>query len=250
MVLTIDIGNTDTVLGIFSSSGSVDKTLRFPTVRTASAAELTQAIAALVGEKFVYIVASSVVPELVARWQEVLQENFKKAANIYFVNETSPWGFQIGVKEPARVGQDRLCNMEAALRYGRDAIVVDAGTATKFDVLKGGVFLGGAIAPGLLTSFRSLIGNTAQLKDVQFDGAIPAVGKNTEEALRSGAVQYFVAAVDGMLAKILGEERLVANAPVIVTGGLSVHLRARLKHDVHFSTNHTLEGLYAISQKL
>jgi type III pantothenate kinase len=138
---------------------------------------------------------------------------------------------------------------------------VDAGTATKFDVVeedfenKGKLrYVGGIIAAGVGISFEALINNTSKLRMVSLiDKAgreIPIVGPNTEWALRSGAVHGFITMVDGLVAKILGSRGLPTTTPVIATGGFSPLLRGHSERCTHFNVNHTLEGYYAIAKKI
>jgi len=249
LVLTVDIGNTDTVLAYFSSMGDCDSTLRFSTVKGQNGASLTKELTPFFGKVFSAAIIASVVPELNNLWKEVLTESLR-ISSVSFVGVDIPWGFRIGVEERERIGHDRLCNMEAALRYGNTAVVVDAGTATKFDFLEEEIFQGGAIAPGLGISCNALAERSTQLFKISFDGVIPLVGKNTKEALRSGAVNVFAASVDGMIEKIFAEKKLGKSTPVIATGGYAVFLQNRTKNITHFSPNHTLEGLYAISKKI
>ncbi len=253
MVLAIDIGNTDAVLGLFSPAGLCESLYRFPTRRGVNGASLAKEVLAapaiFLEKKISLAVLSSVVPETNSLWREVLGEVFK-TTEIFFISHLSPWSFRIGIDAPEKVGHDRLCNMEAALRYGESVLVVDAGTATKFDLLENGIFRGGAIAPGLGISFAALVGGTSQLASISLEGEGPVVGRNTEEALRSGAVHAFAAQVDGMIEKIIHERVLAKNTPVIATGGFSRYLQGRSTAITYFSPNHTLEGLNAISQKI
>ena len=138
------------------------------------------------------------------------------------VDHTLALPFAIGVAEPAAVGADRWCNVAAAVARGwRDALVVDAGTATTFDLLVGGCFVGGLIAPGMAFAARRLGEEAARLVPVPFAACPLVAGATTAAAMQAGA---FHVGVRGVLGVIEGLLARYGARPVVVTGGLAAHL--------------------------
>jgi len=174
-------------------------------------------------------------------------------ASAVFFDSRAPWSFRMDVEVPERVGMDRLANMEAAFAMGKTALVIDAGTATKIDLLEcsGGesYFRGGLIAPGVGIGRRALVESAAQLPNVDLAGDISLIGRNTEEAIRSGIMNGFIGMVDGLIARFFQERDLPNYIPVIATGGYSAFLKGRVSKITHFEPNLTLRGIYAIGQK-
>lgn len=265
MILVVDIGNTNTVCGVFSENDLLVQSFRLQTSRKATRDEIYVLLCqclTLGGTKLdsiEKIILGSVVPELDQEWKRV-SERFINAQKILFADHSAPWSFKIDLPDPKGVGADRLANAEAATRYGA-CVVVDAGTATKFDVLEHDpekknslIYVGGVIAAGVGISFEALINNTSRLRMVSLidkqGREIPVVGHNTEWALRSGAVHGFITMVDGMIAKIMSERKLPPSTPVLATGGFSPLLRGHSLRCTHFNQNHTLEGYYAIAKKI
>jgi len=162
------------------------------------------------GEPLVF--GASVVPEI----STLLQATFP---NCVLIDHTLDFPFGLKVEEPDTVGADRFCNVAAAVRKGyRDALVVDLGTATTFDLLLAGDFTGGLIAPGMAFAARKLGEEAARLIPVPFESCPLEVGKNTEAAMRVGA--YHVA-VRGVLATAAALLDQYGERPVTLTGGLA-----------------------------
>ncbi len=240
MIAAIDIGNTRTKVGFFSA-GKLVRNLAIATGEDFSALGWEPLEGAVIG---------SVVPALSARWQDFL---LPRARHVHLASAASPWGFRSEVEEPSRVGVDRLANIEAALGFPGAAIVVDAGTATKFDLLEGVEirhFAGGAIAPGVEVSYRALLAGTAQLGAVDLAKHSPVIGYNTETAIRSGVVHGFAAQVDGMIVKIFEERELPPTTVVVATGGAAGYLKGRARLITHYRPHLTLEGLHALAEKV
>ena len=143
------------------------------------------------------------------------------------VDHTRPWPFDIQVDDPAAVGADRYANLGAAVAMGwSSALIVDVGTATTFDVLENGVFVGGLIAPGPALAARCLGDQAARLDPVSF-GSVPlAPGRSTAEAMAAGA---FHVGVRGILGTIRAMQNSHPERPVVLTGGLAEALRS---HDL------------------
>ncbi|MFO7655188.1 MAG: type III pantothenate kinase [Candidatus Krumholzibacteriia bacterium] len=157
----------------------------------------------------------SVVPSLDAPFTAALSRLLR-------IDHTLPWPFPLAVQEPSTVGADRLCNAAAAVAGGlADAIVVDAGTATTFDVVQGGAFVGGLIAPGMALAASALTARAARLEPQPF-GPVPLQpARDTATAIRAGCYHVGRQGVLGTLAEL---RRSLGSPPVIFTGGLAAHV--------------------------
>jgi type III pantothenate kinase len=249
MILGIDIGNTTTEIGSFSKDGKLDSWKKVSTSDN-SHERLVRELSGFKSTKN-KVFAASVVPTRNSYWNEVSQEFFH--SDVEFLNAKSPWSFRIDVELPERVGIDRLANLEAALSFGKSAIVIDAGTATKIDLVElangESLFRGGLIIPGVGISQEALTEKTAQLPTVELTGEAPLIGRNTEAAIRSGAVNGFAGMVDRVVERIFEERRLPSYTPVVATGGFHALLRGRVPKITHFEPHLTLEGIYAVARK-
>jgi type III pantothenate kinase len=245
MIAVVDIGNTRTKCALFNEAGAVAYEVAF-----ASGQGIPSEGQAFFEQKYSRAIIGSVVPALTALWEQFFTAKGKPS---HTANSASPWGFTIGVEVPEKVGIDRLANLEGSLTMPGSVLVVDAGTATKFDLLEGvarRTFPGGAIAPGLGISFEALLAQTAQLPRIELQKHSPVIGYNTETAIRSGVVHGFAAQVDGMVARIFEERGLSGNTSVIATGGNASFLSGRARFISHVKPHLTLEGLYALSRKV
>ncbi len=240
MILTVDIGNTFTKWASFAHGAMVAK-------GSASTQEgIPSAVRELAFEK---AVIGSVVPEMSNRWADALGGRGK----VHLASHKSPWGFRIDVENPETLGIDRLANMEGALRFPGAVLVVDAGTATKFDLLEGveqRSFPGGAIAPGLGISFEALLAETAQLPRIDLNKHSPVLGYNTETAIRSGVLHGFASQVDGMVMRFFEERKLPPSTTVVATGGNSIYLQGRARLVSRMQPQLTLEGLHGLAKKI
>ncbi|MGZ3661048.1 MAG: type III pantothenate kinase [Bdellovibrionota bacterium] len=245
MIGVVDIGNTRTKLALFRDDGVVaaEKNL-------ATGEPFTQAAASFFSSMLDRAVIGSVVPASTPQWADFL---LARANILHVAGHDSPWGFRVDVETPEKTGVDRLANLEGALNYSGAVLVVDAGTATKFDLLEGVTprsFPGGAIAPGLSVSFEAMVARAAQLREIELDKHSPVVGYNTETAVRSGVLHGFAALVDGMVAKIFEERGLRAPFTVVATGGNSHYLTGRARLVSHHRPRLTLEGLHELAKKI
>jgi type III pantothenate kinase len=243
VIAVVDIGNTRTKLALYGEDGSLKGE------RTVAKAE-DFSDPGIFESKVQKVVIGSVVPKLTALWQDYFSS---RAGIVHVASAQSPWGFSIGTEAPEKTGVDRLANLEAVLDIPGAVVIIDAGTATKFDLLEGvdkRSFPGGAIAPGLLISYEALMAQAAQLEKVELDKFSPVIGYNTETAIRSGVLHGFAALVDGMVMRIVQERRLPSLAAVIATGGNSRFLSGRAKLITQQRPRLTLEGLYALARKI
>jgi type III pantothenate kinase len=240
-LLAVDVGNTQTVLGLFADGRLTDHW------RLATDAERTgDELGALFGRFFeprslAGICLSSTVPALVreyehlaARWAD---------APILVVGPGTRTGIPIRYDDPREVGPDRIVNAVAAkARYGAPAIVVDFGTSTNFDVVSpAGEYVGGVLAPGIEISMDALFARAARLVKVDFVEPATVIGKTTESALRSGLVYGFSGQVDRIVEAIRGE--LGAEAPAVATGGLAELIAPHARTIERVDPFLTLEGL-------
>lgn len=246
MLLAVDVGNTQTLAGVFQDDELLHE-WRISTERGATADELAahhDQILRLRGgglDALSAMVVASVVP--------TLTEGYRKLAQKYLDHEpvvVGPGvrtGIRLAIDHPHELGADRLANAVAAYgRFGGPCIIVDFGTATTFDVVsEGGDYLGGAISPGVETSLAALTDRADRLITVDLTPPGRAIGKSTIDSMRSGAVYGTVALVDGMVRMI--KDELGQDAVVVATGGLAGLVdRFSEEIDVH-EPKLTLEGL-------
>lgn len=251
MLLAIDVGNTQTVAGVFHGEDLLHQ-WRLSTVRTATLDELAAAHDSMLHLRggslsaVADMVVSSVVPTLTAGYRDLATRYLDRPALV--IGPGVRTSMPIVIDNPHEVGADRIVNSVAAFRrYGGPCIVVDFGTATNFDcVSAAGEYLGGAIAPGIEVSVEALTSRAARLLKVEFVEPAFAIGKSTVAALQSGIIYGTVAMVDGLVARLKGE--LGRDAVVIATGGLSeLIVPLSIEIDEHDSTL-TLAGLQMIHE--
>ena len=241
MLLAVDVGNTQTVFGLFNDADLTEH-WRIATERNRSGDELWALYRSFVDlAKVDGICLSSTVPQLVRSYHE-FAERYTDAEML----ELGPGvktGIPVRYDDPREVGPDRIANAVAgADRYGAPCIVVDFGTSTNFDVVSAdGGYVGGVLAPGIEISMDALFERAARLRKVDFVQPDTVIGKTTVAALQSGVVYGFAGQVDGIVDRIRAE--LAADAPAVATGGLAdliaPHARTIGKVDPFL----TLEGL-------
>ena len=224
MLLVIDVGNTQTHIGMFRDEELVEH-WRFATSRTTTSDELAIRIAALLRlngltmDEVDGAMVASVVPQQDMEWAAVAQRYFH--GRMLMVEPGIKLGMPIRTDNPREVGADRLMNAVAAYeRCGGACVVVDFGTSINYDVVSSeGEYLGGAIAPGIQISMDALTQRAARLVKVEIEDPKGAIGRNTQAAIRSGLVYGFAGQVDGIVGRI--REELGVEATAIATGGLA-----------------------------
>jgi type III pantothenate kinase len=244
VLLAIDAGNTQTVLGLYDGAELLDQR-RVATEAQRTGDELGVLYRSLVDLEGVHgICLASSVPILVRAYEE-LAERFTRAT-ILVVGPGARTGIALRYDDPREVGADRIANAVAAReRYGAPCIVVDFGTSTNFDVVSAeGDFVGGVLAPGIEVSMEALFRRAARLLKVDFVEPPNAIGKTTAQALQSGLVYGFAGQVDGIVARIRHE--LGTDAPVIATGGLAELIAPHAAAISRVDPFLTLEGLRLI----
>ena len=218
MLLAIDAGNTQTVLGLFDGE-ELRAHYRVATEPRRTADELFVLIDGLLDLDDVDgICLSSTVPALVREFEQFAE---RVRARLVVLGPGVSTGIAIRYDDPREVGPDRIANAVAAKeRYGAPAIVVDFGTSTNFDVVSPeGEYVGGVLAPGIEISMDALFSRAARLFRVDFTAPPTVIGKTTQTALQSGLVYGFVGQVDEIVTRIRGE--LGVDARAIATGGLA-----------------------------
>jgi type III pantothenate kinase len=241
MLLAVDVGNTQTVLGLFDGERLAEHR-RLATERNRTSDELGALLGEMVDLGAVdAICLSSTVPALVREY-ELFAERWAEAP-ILVVGPGAKTGIPVRYDDPREVGPDRVVNAVAAKeRHGAPCIVVDFGTSTNFDVVSAeGEYVGGVLAPGIEISMDALFARAARLMRVDFTQPPTVIGKTTVHSLQSGLVYGFAGQVDRIVEEIRGE--LGVEAPAIATGGLAEivapHSRTIEMIDPHL----TLEGL-------
>jgi len=220
VLLAIDVGNTQTVFGLFDGEVLFDQ-FRVATDRTHTGDELAVLLRAFIDlSSLDGIVLSSTVPALVREYEEFTARWV--GVELLVLGPGVETGIAIRYDDPREVGPDRIVNSVAAkARLGAPVIVVDFGTSTNFDVVSpAGEYVGGVLAPGIETSMDALFARAARLVRVEYVEPPTVVGKTTVSGLQSGIVYGFAGQVDGIVSAIRGELESPA-APVIATGGLA-----------------------------
>jgi len=255
MLLAIDVGNTQTVIGLYGSGASRHELVdhwRMATNADRTSDEHALAVRdflAIKGHEFTDvsgIAISSGVPSVTAALRLMATRYF--SVDPMVLGPGVKTGMPILIDNPKEVGADRIANAVGAFDlYGGPTIVVDFGTATTFDVISAaGEYLGGAITPGLRISLEALFSRAAALRNVELAEPRHAIGKSTVEAIQSGTVFGYAALVDGMCDRIMDE---AGEATVIATGGLSVLLEPLTRSIEHREPMLTLHGLRLIWEK-
>lgn len=240
MLLAIDIGNTNTKLGVFDHETLISK-ISIPTSRDIT----SDALATLLSDKITWpidaAIISSVVPEIDGAFREFVTSRFNVPA--IFVNPELDLGLKINYQPPGDAGADRLVNAFAAVeKYGDPCIVCSFGTATTIDVVKGArEFAGGLIAPGMKTLAAALKLTTSKLLEVDIEKPDNVIQDTTVGAIRSGIVHGYFALVEGLIAAVKREAG--SELKVIATGGFAEMIAENTDQIDVVDKDLTLEGL-------
>lgn len=252
MILAIDIGNTNTVLGCLEGEELLF-TLRIRSDRYKTADEYCLLLEGLLSRQGVDPKAleggilASVVPELRTVLADAAQQMTGK--KFLVVGSGLKTGLDIRIDNPAQLGADRVVDAVAALSsYQPPLVIFDMGTATTMSVVgKNGAYLGGMIMPGLRTSVDALSARAAQLPYIHLEAPARVIGTNTIDCMQSGAIYGSAAMIDGLIDRV--EEALGEPVTAIATGGLMKVVHAYCKRKLHYDPNLLLKGLYVLYKK-
>ena len=251
MLLVADIGNTQTHLGVYQG----EKLLcswRLSTRATDTADELLSCLRPLLAERadlppLSHAALASVVPPLSNQWVAVAKR--LTGAEPLLLSHKTAVGFTYHYDAPEEIGSDRIADAIAAIElYGAPVIVVDFGTATNIEIIgKDGAFMGGIIAPGLLTSADALFTAAARLPRIDIERPPQVIGTSTKAAVQSGLSYGEIDRIDGLVRRVFAE--LGYECPVIATGGLSRRFLDISTTITNVNDNLTLEGLRLVFER-
>lgn len=252
MLLAVDVGNTNTVFGLFRGE-TLEHSFRLQSDIHGTVDEYALQILTLLGHFGVaptairQVIVGSVVPALSRVFSKLSQKYFAQDAHLVST-ESMPW-FEIRCDHPKAVGVDRLVGALAAREmFGAPVVVVDLGTATTFDVVGAdGAYEGGMIAPGILLSSQALFEKAAMLQSIELREPQVLIGKNTRDALLSGIIYGYVSLVDGMIERL--RESIGPQLKAVATGGLAHMIALESKYVRETQPDLTLSGLRLIAAR-
>jgi len=246
MLLAIDIGNTNVVLGVFEGE-RLRESWRVGTKASITADEyavIVKDLFAFSGIEFRQIdgiIISTVVPPLLSIMSEMSRKYFKIEPMV--VTSELKTGITLSYENPREIGADRIVNAAAAFRlYGGPLIIIDFGTATTFcAVTANGEYLGGAITPGVKISAEALYQRAAKLPRIELTRPRTIIGRDTVSAMQAGILYGYAGLVDGIVERMKRE--LSPDARVVATGGLAELVAPETRGTIEVIPNLTLEGL-------
>lgn len=256
MFLSVDVGNTQTTIGLFELEGELVRQWRMATDRTDTADQLHERLYGyfqmydLSLSSVAYAAIASVVPILAQSWQRMVRMGLD--IDPLMIDATRDCGIAINMPDPRQVGADRIANALAGITtYGAPVIIVDFGTATNIDVVDHtGAFRGGAIMPGLLLSANSLFSRAAKLSSVPLVMPPHALGDSTETAVQSGIVIGAATQIEGLVERIqrelAAEGENIPRATVVGTGGYSETIAEATDIFDALDADITIRGIYQI----
>lgn len=252
MLLAIDAGNSNVKLGVYRGAElrakwrlvpeefgpERDFAIEVPYLFECSNIDIKEVEA---------IIIASVVPQLNEALKSISQQLFHLTPK--FVDHTTNTGLKLRYDQPSELGADRIVDAVAAVeKYGAPCIVVDFGTATTFNLVNSErEYLGGIIAPGLMTCAEALFSRAAKLPRVTIERPKKLIGTSTVEAMQSGIFYGYASLVDGLIERML--EAMDDTPRVIATGGLAFLMKNVSKHISEVDDNLTLDGLRIIHEK-
>jgi type III pantothenate kinase len=249
MILAVDVGNTNIVIGGFSLDGELKFQLRIgtdPKKTTDEYAVLLSSVIAMHNAKppFKGVILSSVVPAVSSALMGALED--LSSSGVLVVGPGVKTGFEIRLDDPSELGADLAASTAGAIKkYTPPMLVVDLGTATKFTAIsEKGAFLGGSILPGVKISADALFSSAALLSSVSLKDKVNLIGKNTADCIRSGILLGSASMIDGMIKRY--KEELGENLTVIASGGLASMVIPYCREDIILDEKLVLDGLFAI----
>lgn len=252
MLLAIDVGNTQTVVGAYEL-GELVRMWRVTTNRLDTADELRVKLIPLLeseGLAFSDVKAAalaSVVPQLTESWRRAIREGSGVEAIVCTAGSAGEL-FKSAYPNPHEIGADRVADAVAATAlYGAPVVVVDFGTATNIEVIDGeGRFIGGVIAPGIQTSAQALFSRASRLSAIDLVAPAAPIGVSTETAIQSGIVLGEADRIDGLVRRVFNQ--LGYEATVVATGGLAPLVAEHSSTIQHVNPELTIEGLRLIAE--
>lgn len=252
MILAIDIGNTNIVIGKYKGD-TLSYVCRMMTDAHKSESEYAVNIQSILSldknnsEHIEGAIISSVVPPLTKTIQNAI--NMLYGVEAIVVGPGVKTGINLQVDNPAQVGADLICACVGAYnKYSSPVLIIDMGTATKIMVVDAnGTFMGVSIAPGVELSLKALSGGTAQLPQISLEAPGRVIAKNTVECMKSGVIFGNASMIDGMIERI--EKELGATAVHIATGGYANAVIPHCQSNITIDDDLVLDGLYIIYNK-
>ena len=252
MLLAIDLGNTNTVFGVYDGDRLVMH-WRLSTQKDRTVDEYgillrnLFALEKIDAQKIHRVIVASVVPPLDPVLNEMVAQYFS-VKPVFVTHENA--GIPVLYDDPRQVGADRIVNAVAVIqKYGMPAIVVDFGTATTFDAItSAGEYQGGVIAPGIVISAEALYEHAAKLPRIEIQKPVTVIGTSTVGSMQSGLFYGYVALVDGIIGRM--KQELGENARVIATGGQAPLITQETKLIETIDANLTLDGLQLVASRL
>lgn len=252
MILAVDIGNTNVVLGVIEGE-EILFLERMATDRGATEVEYLVRIRSVLkyrridAEKLEGAIICSVVPMVTMNVRPAVEQLTGKRAVV--VGPGIKTGLRISIDNPGALGADRVADAVAAVHnYPVPLITIDMGTATTVGVVdENKTFIGGMIVPGVMVSLNALAGGTAQLPYISLDAPMEPIGRNTADCMRNGIIYHNAAGVDGMIERI--EAQLGKKCTVVMTGGLSSVIAPHCRHELILDPELLLKGLMILYRK-
>ena len=253
MLLAIDLGNTNTVFGVYDTSDKLVKHWRLSTQKDRTVDEYgillrnLFALEQIDATKIHRVIVASVVPPLDPVLHEMISGYFS-VKPVFVTHENA--GIPVLYNDPREVGADRIVNAVAVLhKYGKPAIVVDFGTATTFDAISAaGEYRGGVIAPGIVISAEALFEHAAKLPRIEIQKPASVIGSSTIGSMQSGLFYGYVALVDGIITRM--KKELGPDTRVIGTGGQAPFISQETTLIETVDPNLTLDGLQLVATRL
>ena len=253
MLLAIDLGNTNTVFGVYDTNDKLAMHWRLSTQKERTVDEYgillrnLFALEKIDAKKIRRVIIASVVPPLDPVLNEMVSAYFS-VKPVFVTHENA--GIPVLYDDPREVGADRIVNAVAVVeKYGKPAIVVDFGTATTFDAITAeGEYRGGVIAPGIVISAEALYEHAAKLPRIEIQKPANVIGSSTTGSMQSGLFYGYVALVDGIITRM--KKELGASTRVIGTGGQAPFISQETKLIETVDPNLTLDGLQLVASRL
>ena len=253
MILAIDIGNSNVVIGCLDEDNNVVSQFRMVTDLKKTEDEYAAGMQAILlhngvdGRSFRGAIICSVVPPLTDIFKIAVERI--TGCNALVVGTGVKTGLSVMIENPASLGSDLVAVSVAAMaEYPLPAIVIDMGTATTITVVdKGNKFIGGAIVPGVALSLNALSSGTSLLQKVQIEAPKKCISGTTTTCMQSGAVYGNAAMLDGMIDRF--EQELGQKASLVATGGIAARIVPLCSHEIVYDENLLLRGLGIIYKK-